>query len=188
MAHYLIFKTYKMKNLLTLVAICLFTSLSVSAQYKYFVGGQLAFSSNDAESNFGIKPNIGYVLNDNMVLVGEVGFSTSTDKSGVTDIKSNDFGLGLALRYGWKAGDDAFVFIAPGVNFGNGKIGDIKHSNFGVNIRPGVSYMLAPRWSMTAHYGSLGYDSVKHGDADAVGTFGLDLNMNTLDFGLNFHF
>ena len=80
-----------MKNLLTLVAICLFTSLSVSAQYKYFVGGQLAFSSNDAESNFGIKPNIGYVLNDNMVLVGEVGFSTSTDKSRVTDIKSNDF-------------------------------------------------------------------------------------------------
>ncbi|MBK7469071.1 MAG: hypothetical protein IPJ43_21055 [Saprospiraceae bacterium] len=42
------------------------------------------------------------VLNDNMVLV-EKWESLLTDKSGVTDIKSNDSGLGLALRYGWKA-------------------------------------------------------------------------------------
>ncbi|MBK7469070.1 MAG: hypothetical protein IPJ43_21050 [Saprospiraceae bacterium] len=39
------------------------------------------------------------------------------------------------------------------------------------------SWSIAPRWSMTAHYGSLGYDSVKHGDADAAGTFGLDFKI-----------
>lgn len=178
----------KMKKLFTLLVICFIANFSLSAQYKYFVGGQLGFHSNKAESYFGIKPNVGYILNDHMILVGEVGISSTTDKSLATDVKSSTFDLGVALRYGWKAGDNAFVFLAPGVNISNGKQGDIKDSAFGVNIRPGVSYQLAPRWSMTAHYGSLGYNSVKFGKADAVGTFGLDLDMNTLLFGLNFHF
>jgi hypothetical protein len=178
----------KMKKLFTLLVICFIANFSLSAQYKYFVGGQLGFRSNDAQSYFSVLPNVGYILNDHMILVGEVGFSSTTDKNTVKDIKSNTFDLGVALRYGWKAGDNAFVFLAPGVNISNGKVADVKNSAFGVNIRPGVSYQLAPRWSMTAHYGSLGYDSVKLGDGDAVGTFGLDLDMNTLDFGLNFHF
>ncbi len=178
----------KMKKLFTLLVICFIANFSLSAQYKYFVGGQLGFHSNKNESYFGIKPNVGYILNDHMILVGEVGISSTTDKSLATDVKSSTFDLGVALRYGWKAGDNAFVFLAPGVQISNGKDDGVKSSKYGVNIRPGVSYQLAPRWSMTAHYGSLGYDSEKQGSSKAVGTFGLDLDMNTLLFGLNFHF
>lgn len=180
-----------MKKLLTLLTLCAFLSAPAFAQYKYFVGGELGFNSSKSTNGFAFKPNVGYMLNDRMILVGSLGYNSNTIKGSgaIKDIKTSGFGVGLELRYGWKAGDNAFVFLAPGVHYNNDEDAADEHTTtLGLGIRPGITYQLAPRWSITSHFGNLGLSSKKVGDGDSVSNFGLNLNMNSIGFLISYHF
>jgi len=182
-----------MKRFFQLLVLLAFVSVSASAQGNLFVGGQLSFSSNDSENSFTVSPNLGYRINEHMVLVGAVGFTSgTTDKDLISETKTSGFGLGAELRYGWMSGDNVFWFLAPGVNFGSSKVTisdvDSKSTNFGIALRPGISYQMSDRWSVTSHFGRLAYDSKKDEGEDAINTFGLNLNLDNIDFGLSFHF
>ena len=182
-----------MKRFFQLLVLLAFVSVSASAQGNLFVGGQLSFSSNDLNNSFKLLPNLGYRINEHMVIVGRVGFTSgTTDKDLITETKSSGFELGAELRYGWMSGDNVFWFFAPGVNFGSSKETendvDTKSTNFGIALRPGISYQMSDRWSVTSHFGRLAYDSKKDEGEDAFNTFGLNLNLDNIDFGLSFHF
>lgn len=182
-----------MKRFFQLLVLLAFVSVSASAQGNLFVGGQLSFSSNDLKNSFTVSPNLGYRINEHMVLVGAVGFTSgTTDKDLITETKISGFGIGAEFRYGWMSGDNVFWFLAPGVNFGSSKETkndvDTKSTNFGIALRPGISYQMSDKWSVTSHFGSLAYDSVKPEKGDALNTFGLNLDLDNIDFGLSFHF
>ena len=173
---------------LTFILIALCFSTFGFSQMSNFVGGELGFSSNDAQSNFSFVPQYGRILNEKMVVVVGLGLRTSTVKV-PTEVKSSGFALGAEFRYGWKSGDHLFVFLAPGVDFISTKIKDAKDAtnSFNIGIRPGLTYVMSDHWTATAKYGYLGYNSVSTGGVSS-GNFGLDINTGSLLLGINYHF
>lgn len=192
-----------MKKLFTILPViaALFLSSQVNAQYKSFLGVDLGFATTkDVSTSFNIGPTYGYVLNDMMQVVVGVNFRSETTKGGANDQKETGFGAGAEFRYGMNPSDNLYLFAALGGSFHSDKddqgtssdTDDIKDTGFTVGIRPGLQYHLSDRWSMEAHFGLLGLHSatteVGSTKGDAVNTFGLDLSMSSLNYGLFFHF
>lgn len=181
------------KQLLILV---LFMGLfsAVNAQdKKMMLGVDLGFSSNDNESTLAIGPNFGYWLSDNMALVIGINYSSLTDKTGTEDLATTHFGAGAELRYGWHVGDMTFLYLSPGFAFGSNKheLGgglEAKSTSLDLGVGLGVQYHIADAWSIDAQFGRLGYNSVTPDGGDAFGTFGLDLSMSSIGFGVWYHF
>ncbi|MBK6543989.1 MAG: porin family protein [Saprospiraceae bacterium] len=185
------------KQLLILVLFMGLFSVSNYAQGKLFLGVDLGFSSQDngfngghETSEFVIAPSLGYWLSDNMAIVGRVGYASHDNKT--DDVKTSGFGIGAELRYGWHLGDNTFLYLAPGARYGSEKTefagGDATTTEFQIAIRPGVDYKIADKWSIDAHFGSLGYTSQSPEVGDAVSSFGLDLSMSAISFGIWYHF
>ncbi|MFZ1256128.1 MAG: hypothetical protein WAR77_07225, partial [Saprospiraceae bacterium] len=79
--------------------------------------------------------------------------------------------------------------LAPGVNYQSDKDHhDVKTNSFEIRIAPGINYMIADKWALNTKFGSLGYQSETVGDGDAFGTFGLDLSMSAILFGIEYRF
>ncbi len=192
-------KTYASmkKQLLLFVLFLGLMSTGAQAQGKMFLGLDLGFNSNDAGYNgnhevsqFNLGPSLGYWLNDNSAIVVGINFSSHDNKT--DDIKDTGFGIGAEFRYGWHFGDNVYVYLAPGIGFNSYKTDDsgteTKWTQLDIGISPGVSYMLADKWSINAYFGGLGYSSQKPDGGDAVNAFGLSLDMSSLGFGLWYHF
>jgi opacity protein-like surface antigen len=182
----------KKQLLLLVLFIGLFSAVNAQDK-KMMLGLDLNFSSNDNESSFGIGPNFGYWLSENMALVVGVNFGSVTDKTGAEDLATTSFGAGAELRYGWHVGDMTFLYVAPGFAFGSTTheitpTTEAKVSSFDVGLGLGVQYMIADSWSINAEFGRLGYNSVKPEGGESFGTFGLDLSMSTIGFGIWYHF
>ncbi|MEP7197377.1 MAG: outer membrane beta-barrel protein [Saprospiraceae bacterium] len=190
-----------MKNLMkTTLFILSFIALCNigSAQGKMFLGLDLGFQSSDAgfnslheTSQFNVGPSFGYWLNDKSAVVVGVNFISHTNKT--DDLSSTGFKIGAEYRYGWHVGDHAFLYLAPGVAFGSNKDelvggGESKWTTLDIRIRPGISYMLADKWSINGYFGGLGYSSITPDGGDGVGAFGLNLEMSSLGFGIWYHF
>lgn len=119
------------------------------------------------------------------------------------------------VRYSANVTDDFVVYgqLNVGPKFGKNKFVDIRErfdgtidtdideskiSGFGANIHPGVLYKFSDSFSMNAHFGNLGFNSRSEKvefestfggySKDSSSSFGLDLSMSTLRFGLNIHF
>lgn len=174
-----------------------FTQLNAQGS---FIGVDLGFSSTkDVHTGFHIAPTYGYKLSSTMQIVGRVGFESHTDKTN-NDAKETGLGVGAEFRYGTRPSDNFFLFAALGVGFNSTKDDngtdtendDVKGTEINFGIRPGIDYMFNDKWSMTAHFGRLGYSSDKTEvgsvSPDPVGTFSLDLSMSSLAFGLFYHF
>jgi opacity protein-like surface antigen len=189
---FLFTQTYtSMKKQLLLLVLAMGLFSAVNAQSKLFGGLDLGFSStSDVGSSFNIGPHIGYDLSERMALVVGVSFGSETDKTGAEDVKTSGFGVGAELRYGWSVGDKTTLYLAPGVGYASATndATDIDVTSFNVGIAPGINYMIGDKWSLNGKFGNLGYESVTVGDADAVGTFGLDLTMSSMLFGLEYRF
>lgn len=181
------------KQLVLLVLLMGLSAASFAQDKKMMLGLDLGFSSNDNQSSFGLGPNFGYWLSDNMALVVGIDFASTTNKLN-NDLKTTTFGAGAELRYGWNVGDMTFLYLAPGFSYSKDTqeqgagLPDEEDSEFNIRIVPGVTYKIADAWSIDARFGSLGYNSTKHGDGDSFGTFGLNLNMSSIGFGLWYHF
>ncbi|MCC6816308.1 MAG: porin family protein [Saprospiraceae bacterium] len=177
-----------MKNqTLLIVFIMLLCGTFASAQGKIFAGTNLSFSSNDAESNFGIGPRVGYWLTDNGALV--VGVGISSNKNKVTDKTASGFGIGAQYRHCWRTGDNFYFYLAPGVAFLSDKdFNEEKTTHLTIELTPGISYNFTEKWSVNAEMGLLNYTSSKHEDNDPVNQFSVGLNMTSLNFGLWYHF
>lgn len=189
---YLFTQTYtsmKKQLLLLVLFIGLFCG-SNFAQGKLFCGVDLGFSDNDNHSSFNLGPRVGFGIGDRSALVVGINFENHKDKG--PDLATTSFGVGAEYRYGWNVGDNVFLYLAPGVAFSSDKEeqatgGDLKSTTFDIRIAPGLSYKLADKWSINTHFGALGYSSTTPDGGDAFGTFGLDLSMSSIGFGLWYH-
>lgn len=182
------------KQLLLLVLFMgLFGAANAQDDKKMFLGLDLGFSSDDGQSSFNLGPQFGYWLSDRMALVVGIEFGSETDKSTATELTSSNFGANAELRYGWNVGDNTFLYLAPGFSFGSrthelSPTIEAKSSSFAIGITPGFSYMIADSWSINAEFGNLGYVSTKPDGGESAGTFGLNLTMSSIGFGVWYHF
>ena len=144
-----------MKKLFASLAAVL-VSVAMSAQI--YVGGGLNVKSNSDATGFGVQPEVGYVLNENLAIGGMLNF----DVADVDAIDAFNLDIKPYARYTFlKAGN--FSLFADGVidlNY-NGGAREFKFQ--GVYVQPGVSYAFNEKFSIAARMGQIGYvDNADH--------------------------
>ncbi len=144
------------------------------------------FQISDKYTAFGLAPELGYFVSDNLALGIGLGFtSISGDAAEASGDKGTAFGVAPYLRwFAHKSGAFSF-YVQGGLDYANIKLdGQDAVNSFRIGVLPGVAYGLSEHFSINANFGWLGYSKVK----DVKGTFALDVDMNTLGFGLSYIF
>jgi opacity protein-like surface antigen len=164
-----------------------------------FVSGGFGFGSestgDDKVSAFAFRPAVGFFLTENFALGARLEVSNTKEEAPLTaDIKTSRFGAEVFGRYYFTPATKFSVFGELAVGFGSNKFEqgpiDADSSDFGVNAGVGVNYFLNSNWSIEAGWAGLGYNSNDNGGngADKTDTFGLNLDLSNITFGLNYKF
>ena len=159
-----------------------FSSLTLKDDYKV--------------TNFGIAPEVGYFINDQIAVGLGLFFTGSTyspDVDGATDTKYTTFGFNPYVRYHFLAKGDFKAYGQFNVAYASAKPdtdGAKALNAFEVNVVPGVAYSLTDNVAINATFGSLGYATMgklKDNGVEAS-AFGLNLDSSSLKFGITVAF
>lgn len=164
-----------------------------------FVSGGIGFGSESTgdfkESGFEFSPAVGYFVTENIAIGARLGFNSAKEEEpGQEDLKVNTLGVDVFGRYYWTPASKFSVFGELAVGFGSTKAeqgpAEFTSKNFGVNAGVGVNYFLSSNWSIEAGWAGLGYNSNDNGGdgAEKTNTFGLAIDLSTINFGLNYKF
>jgi outer membrane protein len=203
-----------MKKLLIFTAVALIAISANAQQGSLYVGlGNISFWDNgdgftgtgiavasqgdNSTTFYGLAPEIGYFLSDDLAIGTGIGIGGRSVKD--DDNTYFSFEISPYVRYFIKRSDNFGFYLQGGFGFAsttNGKYrnanGDLKDNTttlFEIGVVPGVSYALSDNFSLTASFGQLGYSSSKAASADdALNVFGLSLDASTLQFGLFYTF
>ncbi len=200
------------KIMMTLAAVCVAATMNA----QVYVGGTLGLGfqnkltdkdGKDATGmTFAIKPEIGYVLNENSALGIVLGFGVSNNSNMVgeqyaaaanTNLKLDKsavtFTVSPYYRYNYLKFSNVNLFFDGQFAFGLAKQDNNKLTQIGLGIVPGVSVNLNEKISFVAKMGFIGWTSTKakiNGvEGDAQSTFGLGVNsLSGLEFGMYYNF
>ena len=195
-----------MKKLILTAAVALFAFTANAqdgaatgsfAKSDLFVSGTLGFSSTsqgDAKtSGFEFSPSVGYFLTDNIAL--EFGLGFGSDKA-VNDDKTTTVGVDLGARYFFTPASQFSFTVGAGFEYQTATTSfdaggdDLKVNAFGFAVSPGVNYFVSDAFALRASIGALSYTSTKQdvSGADASNSFGLNLDLTDINFGLTYKF
>ena len=164
-----------------------------------FVTGAFGFGSektgDDKTTIFTVAPSVGFFVTENIAVGARLGFSSRKVEAPATpDAKTTGFNADLFGRYYFTPASKFSVFgeLAAGIGsnkFEQGTI-DAKSKTFGVNAGVGVNYFLSSNWAIEANWAGLGFNSDDNGGngADKTNTFGLAVDLTSINFGLNYKF
>ena len=146
-------------------------------------------------------PKIGFFVADNIAIGAMIGYEGTTDEAdfgGVTvEENLNTFSIGGFARYYATPASDFSFFGELGVNYMTTTEEDnvpgsteFKENGFGIAVSPGVSYFISDNFALEASIGALEYRTMKPDvdDAESRDTFGLNLNLTDITFGLVYKF
>ena len=127
------------------------------------IGGKLGYGSSKAENALGVD-----TTDETTLTVGAFGRYYATP--------SSQFSVFGNLGFDYMSTDD--------------KLSDVKVNGYEIALSPGVSYFLNSNFAMEASFGKLGYSSVKADvtGAEATNSFGLNLDLRSITFGLVYKF
>ena len=152
------------------------------ASAQLYVGGGLGYAKTevgDADATeWSIRPEVGYTLNDNWALGVALGYTDVEDKG-------NTFTVSPYARYTFLKTGAFSVFADGTVEVARYKpdAGD-STTGWGIAIKPGVAYAINENFSVVAHVGALGYWDL---DNDTK-SYGLELDASDLSFSLYYSF
>lgn len=171
-------------------------------QGDLFATGSVGFNSDkwyDAKgSNFYFRPEVGYFLTENIAL--GLGLDFGSAKNDGLDTysdayKTNNFNAKVFGRYYFTPESQFSLFGQFGIGFGNVKMengaGDeTKVNTFGINAGLGANYFLTNNWALQAGWAVLGYNSEKIDAprAEAYNSFGLNIDLSAINFGVLYKF
>jgi len=188
-----------MKKLIFTLAV-LFCVITMSAQEsRMWVGGTAGIWSSkekgeDSKLSFQVKPEFGYILNDNMA----VGISIGAGHAQAADLLGNDNLDGSAnvyivnpfLRYTFLKGSMGALFIDGGFAWNHINVCGGEDNNadmYEIGIRPGVALNISQKFALIGKFGFLGYQHSKTKGWNQ-NDFGLNLNLDDVEFGICFKF
>lgn len=173
------------------------------------VGSNTTTADGIKTTDFGINLGAGYFIADNLAVGLGIGLdnSKSTYETTSTEYTSTDNIISVApfARY-YIPYSDQFAFfgqLSVGLGFGTSKYETKTGSTtttqessinlMAIGITPGFSYMMTERVALEMRYGFLGYTSstIKEEEAngdyekDMTSSFGLNLDLNSLVFGIS---
>jgi len=169
------------------------------AQGDLFVTGGIGFMSektgDEKFSGFNFSPSVGYFVSENIALGARLNITSGTEENpGDPEIKTNGFGVEAFGRYYFTPASKFSVFgeLAVGVGSNKTEVGnnEFKSQTFGVNAGVGVSYFLSSNWAIEAGWAGLGYNTDDNGGdgAEKTNTFGLAVDLSSINFGLIYKF
>jgi len=161
-----------MKKLIVVLVAAL---MAFTANAQYYVGGHVGFTSDDDYSSFTIRPDFGYVLNDQISVGAVIGYY-STKMSNMT---SSEITINPYLRYNLAKIGIVNVFVDGEVAIsipGGDAEGD---TTFGLGVCPGISIPVTDKLSFVTHLGQFGYYNE---------SIILDADMRALAIGVFYNF
>lgn len=175
------------------------TSTGGFAKGDVFVSGGFGFNSGkqgDFKANeFTFSPAVGYFMTENIALGARLNVTSGKEEMGSAETKSSEFGGEVFGRYYMTPASQFSVFAELAAGFGSSKEEDAlgnedKYNMFGVNAGVGVSYFLNSNFAIEAGWAGLGYNSIKQdvSGAEAYSTFGLNVDLSAINFGLVYKF
>lgn len=165
------------------------------SQGDVYFSGSLGFNSSkqgDAKSNnVTFSPSAAYFVSPNIAIGARLTVESGKDEVGAAETKSSAFGADVFGRYYFTPATKFSVFAELAAGFGSDKTEDAlgnetKFNGFGVNAGVGVSYFLNSNFAIEAGWAGLGYNSRKAdvSGADAANSFGLNVDLSSINFGL----
>lgn len=148
-----------------------------------FVTGFSKFKNGDVKTTmYGLAPEAGYYITDKVSLGVGIYYNHLERKNGDLKQKNELFGFNVYGRY-YMCGTDKFNFyMQAGFDLANNNPhGAESNTYWAAGVNPGISYALSERFTLTGAFGFLGYQKF----ASKNDAFGLDLDFNTLQLGLN---
>lgn len=164
-----------------------------------FASGSTKVESNSTTttttktSSFNFGLNGGYFIQDNLAVGLRIGYQTNATTNPQTDITTsyNTFSYGAFGRY-YLPVNEAFAFYGQlAVDLSNGSANNTDESSFSTGAGVGMSYFLTDVLFLDANYGFLGYTSNKstnNGVSTRTGSFGLNLDITSINFGVGILF
>lgn len=124
-----------------------------------FVEGNIGFNSSndkndDEKSNsFSISPKVGYFINDDLAIGGELMFNSSkTEVAGADTSKFSGFGVGAFARYYFLDLGERFKTNAEfGIGYAsdNNKLADEKENTIGAGLGLGINYFVTEKIALS---------------------------------------
>lgn len=164
------------------------------------------------ENTFSIVPTFGYFVQPNLAVGLGVGYQTSTTEdvgimgAPTTKDTNSAFVVEPFVRKYWNVSSNFLLFgqLSIPMSFGTAKseiqsnpavVTEGKMNSFGIVVKPGIDFVIAPNWTIEATVGEFGYRSTtvepKNNPTNAKSksdnvNFGLDLGAVT--FGVKYLF
>ncbi len=186
------------KIILSALAVCAFTFASAQdksgaglASGNIVLAGDVSFNSSataDAKSsNFMLSPGLGYMMSENLMLLGQVAISSGTTNAGTpgaVDSKTSGLGLNAGVRYFFTPADKFSLSLGGGLGYNSSKVDEAKTNTLALTVPVGLHYFMNNNFAINATWGGLGYSSSKMDGGEATNTISLGLNMSAVSFGL----
>ena len=179
-------------------AVALVAMMAMTANAQIYVGGGIGFQTTSQDGNsdtfFKIMPEIGYNLNEDWAVGVAVGYGESKTTTKVNGVKLSDkvkaFEIAPYARYTFAKIDMVNLFIDGTVGYQHTDNAGLKNNTFGLGLKPGIAVNLNDKLSFVAHVGFFGYENSKddYDGAEAVNTFGVNLDGSNLSFGVYYNF
>ena len=158
---------------------------------RSFIMGQVGYSQSyqsyksdvikeSKAQSYSVLPAYGYFISPSVAIGGALGYVGSTAGTGDFKTTTNEFIIQPLARKYWNVANNLYIFGQASIPFAFGSVkeGGVKqdYTKYGVEIKPGIDYLLSNHWSLEASVGLFSWSAVnpKHGS-----------NVNTFDFGVN---
>ncbi|MDR2920710.1 MAG: porin family protein [Tannerella sp.] len=166
--------------------LCVIVCACASVKAQLYVGGALSFwvSENGDVETTTVKflPEVGYAISDKWAVGGVLGY-THTEVDDYDATKTYKFAP--YARFSFYRTDLVRLFVDGGFSVYSSKVGKgDTNTTFSTGFEPGVALNLSKRVSLVTKFGFFGYREYSD-DHDA---FGLNLDGNTLTFGVYYSF
>lgn len=196
-----------MKKIVLTLAIALGAITAANAQDvgRMWVGGTAGFwsskaSGSDAQLNFKVMPEFGYIINENLgvgiALGGSHTHSGDITFDGQTlnaKESTNTYTINPFLRYTFLKGNIGGLFVDAGAAYNHSKVtnGGRKTEGLEVGFRPGVAINVSNNVALIGKFGFLGWQ-YDHSKFNAVkshtNNWGFDFDLSNIQIGANIKF
>ena len=194
-----------MRKLLLLGVALLLSTLSFAqiAKGDVQLGGTVSWNQTDngfETTRLTILPNAGLFISPTTSLGLSLGVSNlktpafDQQTNAIVDRKENQFLVGAFARFHKPVSDNFYLFLQPSIafGFGNLEVGDSELADInsiGINLAPGLTYFLSPRFALELSVNAFNYSQLKfEGDQlnSELEDYGIDLNLSNVNLGINF--
>ena len=174
-----------MGKLFTLIAIAVLASISINAQISkgsILLGGGIGYSSQENKlegstienktSNFYISPAIGIAVKENLIVGGDLSFSSQFQDNMNNEAIINYYGAGIYMRKYFTIASRFYIFGQGrvGANIFDGEttqgtdyISTNKGYNVNVGIYPGISFQVNKKLHLETGFNNLVYIQYENG-------------------------